>query len=168
MTDRTRPSRTWRHWLGLAVVLVVGLVVWATVTDKQQPTQPLSSSLVTAEPSPPDEVQESSAAPPALSADDAGKQNDKGWVLENYSAHPSYAGDLTMIARIKNANRGTSSGFFTMSLLNGAAVVATWHGVANGVTTGTTVTVTMLTQDSVPKGVKASEMQFQTDTSLPA
>lgn len=105
------------------------------------------------------------SAAPELSAEDAAKQNDKGWVLESFAAQGS--GGTAMTARIKNANAGTCTAFFTMTLMQGGTVLATWHGSADSVGSGQTVSVTLLSADTLHQGVKADAFQFQTDTSIP-
>jgi hypothetical protein len=161
-------SRTGRTLIGIGVAgTLLGIVL-------TQATHRPASVLTTADPPPAVDTYSPPADPSpsptdaVLSAADAAKQNDKGWVLETYRLHRDAAGSPQMTARIKNANDVESTAAFTATLLlNDETPLITWHGSAFKVPALTTVTVEMVTTDPVPPtGPGQVHLQFQVDSSV--
>lgn len=127
--------------------------------------QPADASILVATlaPSTPGATDTAPAAP-ELSAEDAGKQNDKGWVLQSFKAKIDEYDDLTAVTRVTNRNPTTSTAFFTITLNRSGAIIATLHGVVNSVAPGQTVTVDFTSTDHID--TKAFTYQFQADTSF--
>lgn len=133
--------------------------------------QPEDSSILVAA-TPPDASPVEAPAAPELSAEDAAKENDKGWVLESTSYKTDLGDTLGVVMRVKNANADTATGVFTMTILDGGSVLATYQGSAQAVPAGQTVTVDTFSTNSLSISrartllrSKGAEFQFQTDAS---
>lgn len=149
---------------GLAIVAGLGLTYLGT----DSPNDSSSSHPVPTDSPAADEPAEPPVATemPLSAADDA-KQHDKGWVLESYAPRADGYGGVTTIARVKNVHLTAQAGVFTLTLLRGETVVASFQGSARGVSPGQVVTVEMVTDSTAAEilaGGTHADVEFQTDT----
>lgn len=163
MTTPRQPKWPLRLVLAGAVVTVAGVLIM------QAPSSTPNASPVVVSDAPVDTLPADPPPVPTeapLSAADDAKQHDKGWVLESYTPHADDFGGVSTIARVKNVHLTPQTGVFTITLLRGEVLVASFRGSASSVAPGQVVTVEMVT-DATAKDVVAGSpktVEFQTDT----
>ncbi len=153
--------------LALGVILLIGIISavrgGSTTTAATTTTDPLTTAApaapVSESPAPTPTAQAPAAAPPA----DAGKPNDKGWVLQSFQPANDGLGDFGGTARITNTNDSDKTGTFTITLARNGSQIGSLQGSASQVSPGKTVTVQLISQDKYSAGPVTSD--FQTDIS---
>jgi len=156
--------------LALGVILLFGIIIAASSGSKSTPTpatatDPLTTTAPAAPvsespaPAPVPTAQAPVAAPPA----DAGKPNDKGWVLQSFQPANDGLGDFGGTARITNTNDSEKTATFTITLARSGTQVGSLQGSAQQVAAGKTVTVQLISQDKYSADPVTSD--FQTDIS---
>lgn len=103
------------------------VTVTATVTPSQEQT-------TVAPPPPP--------PPPPTTAPAGDTLTDDGWTVETFSVSDSGIGTFGASARIRNGTASAVQGaLFTLTVLDGGAIIATMSGAAQGVAAGGVATV---------------------------
>ncbi|HEV2891176.1 MAG TPA: hypothetical protein VGX28_12445 [Frankiaceae bacterium] len=169
-----------RHWVHVMAALVVGAGLGATTStgSSSDGDADLRARLATAErrareaearPAPTVTVYVTPSASPTTRPPSptprpsTNPRLDEGWEAQSLTAGCEY-GDWSGTARIRNTNADAHSASFTFTLFRGGKVIGSLQGFANGVETGRTVTVQLVSNDPCSKG--AYTYEFQTDASF--